>query len=291
MCRGCSLLLFVAGCEWILLSLRSTRPMDLVQVLQNPDHQDFEQAWSSFFLDVNRVQALPGQVTADQARALIQAGQRWSGAGWNTSRASKALWNLTGVPLVKAAWMDYRNAFLYALSLFLEVDVQELDLGDKVAEAAFTLLSVFAGGYPEQAADQVVSTSDFYPGVPGSSPTGGNFLPAVAPTEESEEEFQLPWDQPKVPLPVELAYIWSGTIGGERRLDLKTVLAAVPKFLELPLQAPLNNHRLDGASRQDKKEKEYQQKLLHAVRLLAHGYGLLPSEQVQPAEPVAVHFP
>ena len=252
--------------------------MEFIKVLQNPDHQDFEAAWNTFFLDVTRVQALPGLLSAEDARSLITAGQRWSGSGWNTSKASKAIYALTGVPLVKAAWVDYRNAFLYALSLLLEVDVQELDLGDKVAEAAFTMLNVFTG----EATGAVVSAQDYSAGYPGSSPGPGvPFYPPGAVTEESEEEVQLSWDQPKVPLPVELSYIWSGTTSGERKLDMKTILAAVPKFLELPVAAPLNNHRLDGTGRQDKKEREYQQKLLHAVRLLAYGYGQVAPEQAQ----------
>ena len=81
--------------------------MDFINILQNHEHPDFENAWSGFFLDVSKVQSLPGKISNDETVALIAAGQRWSGAGWNTSRASKALYNLTMVPLVKAEWRDY----------------------------------------------------------------------------------------------------------------------------------------------------------------------------------------
>ena len=257
--------------------------MDFIQILQNPDDAAFETTWSTFFLDVNKVRSLAGKITATETAAIISAGQRWSGAGWNTSRASKALYNLTAVPLVKAEWRDYRNAFLYALSLYLEVEVQELDLGDKVAEAAFALLSVFTGG-ADDASGAVGMMTDWQPDVLGSNPAGG-FVFGPSATEEPEEEVQLSWDQPKVALPVELSYIWAGTVSGERKLDLKTILGSIPRFVELPAQAPANNHRLDGHQRRDKQDREWQQKLLHAVRILAHGYGQLPLQAPGQAPP------
>lgn len=250
--------------------------MEFLQVLQDPGHPEFEAAWNTFFLDVSRVQSLAGNVDSGTGHRLLSAGLNWSGSGWNSSKASKTLWELTGVPLVKAQWVDYRNAFLYALSMLLEVEVVELELADRVADAAFALLSVFTGK-ADAGRSAVVYNQDLHPEDPGSNPAGTYFWPAPA-TEASEEEVQLSWDTPKVPLPVELAFIWSGTTSGDRRLDMKTLLGVVPRFAELPASAPANNHRWDSNHKQDKKEKEWQQKILHAVRLLAHAYSKIPQE-------------
>jgi hypothetical protein len=140
--------------------------MDFAPVLADPRHPDFEKAWNTFFLDVSLVQNFAAQANSEVAKAVLLAGQQWTGSGWNTSKASKTLWSLTGVPLVKAAWVDYRTAFLYALSLLLEVEVLELDLNDRVSDAAFELLKVFTG----QAAPysgQVGMHADLQTGDPG----------------------------------------------------------------------------------------------------------------------------
>ena len=93
---------------------------------------------------------------------------------------------------------------------------------------------------------------------------------SVEPSED--EEIQLPWDEPQAELPVELAFLWTNKLAGERRLDMKTVLGSVPRFKGLPRQAPQNNHRYDSNSKQDKKERAWQQTLLHGLRLFSTVY-------------------
>ena len=100
---------------------------EVLQKLLNSEDEGFEDSWNLFFMDVQKVREIGSLLTPQLASALLAAGQQWKGSGWNTSKASKTLFNLTGVPLVKSTWVDYRNAFLYALSLFYEVEVQELD--------------------------------------------------------------------------------------------------------------------------------------------------------------------
>ena len=58
--------------------------------------------------------------------------------------ASRRLFELTGVPLVRADFSQYRTSFLFALSLFWEVDVPKMDLSDRASETAFSLASMFA---------------------------------------------------------------------------------------------------------------------------------------------------
>ena len=95
-------------------------------------------------MDVSRVRSVGELLNQETSRQLLTAGQQWQGTAWNTSKASKVLYSLTGVPIVRGVWQEYRNAFLYALSLYLEVEILELDLSDRVADVAFSLAQVFS---------------------------------------------------------------------------------------------------------------------------------------------------
>ena len=90
------------------------------------------------FFDVEKSREIAVFLKGKTARAgdLLAAGSRWSGAGWNTSRASRALQSLTGVPLVSSDLDSYKNAYLYALAILLDVDIPSLNLSDRAAEAA-----------------------------------------------------------------------------------------------------------------------------------------------------------
>ena len=224
-------------------------------------------------MDVSRVRSVGELLNQETSRQLLTAGQQWQGTAWNTSKASKVLYSLTGVPIVRGVWQEYRNAFLYALSLYLEVEILELDLSDRVADVAFSLAQVFSS--------PVGSAEDWYPGGFGSTPAGGTFLPSDTAEPSEEDEVQISWDEPQQDLPLELAYLWANTVNGERRLDLKSVLNQVPRFKQLPRQAPLNNHRFDGNAKHDKKEKAWQQTVLHSVRLLSAVYVRLAGQEAQ----------
>ena len=62
-------------------------------------------------------------IDSEKASAILATGVKWQGGGWNTSRASKTLYDLTGVPLVTADFTQYRNSYLYALAMFWSVEV------------------------------------------------------------------------------------------------------------------------------------------------------------------------
>ena len=86
--------------------------MQALQPLLDTDNQDaFHQAWSSCFLDTSKVRQLQDVMGAESAMELLKAGASWNGSGWNTGRASKALHDLVGVPLVTSDFSEYRNAF------------------------------------------------------------------------------------------------------------------------------------------------------------------------------------
>ena len=231
----------------------------MLSTLLNPNADTFEEAWNKFYMDVSLVRTIAQAISKDTAQQLIQAGLQWTGKAFNTTKASKIMYELSGVPMVKSSWLEYRNSFLYTLALLTEVEIQELDLSDRAAEAAFNLAQVFAGdGMEEDYANNLGSN----PGTQGLFP---NYPESV-----DEEEPVLSWDEPQADLPGPLQFLWTKTVSGERKLDLKSVLTTVPRFGQLPAAPPNNNHRGDGLLKKDKQEKAYQQTLLHSLRLLGN---------------------
>ena len=75
---------------------------------------------------------------------VLAVAERWTGEGWNTTKAAKAVRSLTGVALVSSKFSDYLGAFLYSLSLQAGVEIQCVDLSDKAAYAAFVLADLWA---------------------------------------------------------------------------------------------------------------------------------------------------
>ena len=213
-----------------------------------------QEAWNKFLFNVPAAIAL-GSLSAEDATLLCQAGHKWQGTGWTTARASKLLHTVSGVPLVAAQISHYRDAWLFALALWFEVEVTYLDLSDRSSEAAFAICSALAtaGSAAERDAPRHAQPED----------------------EDEEPVNRLPWDEQQQALPGELAIIWQGVKAGSRRLDLKSILERLPKFEGLPHRAPDNNHRGDSKRGIDQSVKGWSQKVLHSLRLQAHIYHLM----------------
>ena len=138
------------------------------------------------------------------------------------------------------------NAFLFAVSLLFEVDVPSLELSDAASMAAFAF--VRALGAAEGAAH------------------------ATAPAEEPQdpdEALALDWDEPTVLLPQELTIIWNGVFSVKRRLEVAAALANVPRYAEVPPEAPRNNPRQDTKAPLDRTLHNYQQQILHVLRVMS----------------------
>ena len=94
--------------------------------------------WSSFLFNIELARKLEG-LSQEQATLLCQQGHKWQGTGWTTARASRELHAVTGVPLVASQITSYRDAWLFALAMWFEVEVVGFDLMDRSSEAAFAL--------------------------------------------------------------------------------------------------------------------------------------------------------
>ena len=61
---------------------------------------EFDQHWASFMFNMDQAKKLREKDKEDILKVLA-AGARYTGAGWSTGRASKALYDLSGVGIVK----------------------------------------------------------------------------------------------------------------------------------------------------------------------------------------------
>ena len=158
---------------------------ELIGKLLDNTSSEWSTTWSTFLFNVLAVQALG---YPPQAQDIITAGEAWRGDGWTTSRASKVLYEVTGVPLVSATVEDYKGAFLYALALHWGLDVASFELSERASDAAFALASAFSWVDQEEGVreDEMEDDDDD--------------------TEGGEPVF--PWEERLQMLPHELQVLW-----------------------------------------------------------------------------------
>ena len=163
---------------------------DLLAQLLSPDGG---QVWSQFLFNIPLGRSL-GNLTEEAANAVLAAGHRWNGAGWTTSRASRVLYELIGIPLVSSQVDAYRDSWLFSLSIIWNVEAVALNLCDRSAEAAYALAGLLCAEDPAdtQAEDQREAQQE---------------EPAEAAEEEEIPVPVLAWDEVLDDMPPELLLI------------------------------------------------------------------------------------
>ena len=166
----------------------------------------FEVTWSSFLFNVNMALKLKEKPKED-ILAVLAAGARWSGAGWNTGKASKVLWELSGVGIVRSQIDHYRDCWLYAVALLCQVEMPQLELPSEVAEAAFSLVGYVEDPHgTQQQAAQPRSYAD------------------TDDSEDTDEELSFPWDETTLDLPKPVATLWRRSQEPSQKIEIKNLL-------------------------------------------------------------------
>ena len=106
------------------------------------DEGEGKQAWAEFLFNIPLARSFLTHVPKDTTTACLNQGIKWGGLGWTTSRASRVVYELTGVPLVTSRVEDYRDAFLFAIAMAKEVEINVLHLSDRASEAAYQLCAI-----------------------------------------------------------------------------------------------------------------------------------------------------
>ena len=135
---------------------------------------------------------------------MLQAGSTNLGGGWTTGRASKRLYELSGVGIVRPQIEPYRDTWLYALALLFDVDLPTVNLPAECAEAAFAL--AHAVEHPEGEQD------------PGQQVTGEDM------DSDTDETPKFAWDEVETELPKELLELWNRASSGTLRIEEESLL-------------------------------------------------------------------
>ena len=77
---------------------------------------EFEAKWGNFMFNLPEALQLQ-KATPEEILAVLKAGSRFQGTGWSTGKASKTLFQISKVALVKGTFQPYRDVWLYALAL------------------------------------------------------------------------------------------------------------------------------------------------------------------------------
>ena len=231
--------------------MSETNATEVLTRLLAPEESTRSAAWELFLFNVPLVRLITPLVDEKVAKLIIEAGAAWTTTSWTTSSAAKTIHHLTNVAFVSQDFAMYRSSFLFALSIWWNVDVPLLELAPGAAEAAFGLQSCFTG----EEGMMVENSQD-----EGSR---------VQATQNAAEEERLPWDIEEEPLPKELKVIWKRVQAGDRRFEVRELLDSVPQYDTLQKKAFVNNHRGDGASAADRTAKAHEQSLLNLLRALA----------------------
>jgi hypothetical protein len=226
------------------------------------DGPHFEQSWGHFLFNVDAAMNLKKSVRPkEEVLGILLAGARYQGTGWTTGRASKALYDLSGVGIVKPAIEPYRDCWLYALALLTGVDLPTVDLPADCAEAAFSMVS-----YLESKDQQDQGTPD--------AP-----CEVVEESDDSDAELRFAWDEPATPIPKELQALWSRASKGEHRILIKELLETHPRLDALPTRAPENNLLPEHRKKVDSTLKAFSQQVLNVLRIWSYRWLRPPNQQ------------
>ena len=161
----------------------------------------FEVNWMEFLFNVPKALQLK-EKDKESVLQVLAAGQRYTGSGWTTGRASRTLYESSGVAIVKASIDSYRDVWLYAVALITGVDLPVIKLAREVAEAAFALIHYLEEEPQAEAQVQEVET------------------------DEDSDTMQFPWDEATTPLPKALAALWARSTDPEQRVQICPLLEA-----------------------------------------------------------------
>ena len=221
----------------------------VISVFEDTTNPNFSGLWDYFITrrdwwpHLNFLE--PGRKTGILTNAL----NTWTST-LRTNKLAQLVYSHTRVAMVHATTAPYKEAFLYALATVWDVD-SVFTLQDNIAQAAFGLAGSPMAGTTEPMAGNI-------------SPMAGNS------TDNDDDTFiDLPYDEEELELGPLFSEAWNRSRDPEcARLDLKKVLDSLPIIGSIPTRAQDNNHNQDGKGIVDRAHKAWQQKLLHALRLL-----------------------
>ena len=100
---------------------------------------DLERAWTFLLKTPLAGHFLAQQFDKPALTQIILGAEQWQGVHWATGSASRALFSLSGRPVVCATFKSYVSVLQMGLCLVWGVEFPNVSLPDSLAEAAFAL--------------------------------------------------------------------------------------------------------------------------------------------------------
>ena len=237
----------------------------LIQELLSGEQVVYERAWGAFFFNYEAVMELLKNNSTEVLRNVLAAGERWNGSSWDTTKAAKAIRELTELVLVTGNFQEYLKVFLYSLALSGGVDVPNIELSERAGDASFHLGDLWTSGLQQGGEEQGAR------GLHGA--IGAGMQVDQDDDEEDEEEERLPWEEELKNLPADLRVCLEKVSGGYR-FPIRSTLHDLPCYNGLKRQAEVNNHLRDGQGQGDRWLRGVQQRVLHLLRFMAAAHDL-----------------
>ena len=233
--------------------------VDLVAALTQQGSQ-FQDSWSKFMFNIEQAMELKKKkVAKEKLLEILTAGSAYLGGGWSTGKASKILYEMSSVAIVKSQIEPYRDTWLYCLALLWGIDLPTVDLPQECAEAAFAL----AHHYDHQEEQ------------PREAPV------AVSDSDEDDEPVRFGWEEEEQPLPRELLELWQRASSGTQRIEVRKLLELHPRLAQVPARAQENNLCPEHRKKADQFLKSVSQHLLNALRLMTYRWLRDPNPQLE----------
>ena len=226
----------------------------LVSVLEKADDPQFSAAWD-YLYQTPQVWSKIGELGPARCASILNNGYHTWTTSFSLQKLALLMHTLTGVAMVHNTFANYRDVLLYALSLVWDVTLDfDVQLIDTLAAAAFGLAQL-----PHAKAAHDTPKA-------GITTHGDDF------EEDNEDEVvELPYDETSWSLPPWFAEAWSRSRDPDGvRFDLRKVLENLPLINQIPRRPQDNNHNNDAKRLIDRTCKTWQQKLLHALRILGN---------------------
>ena len=219
----------------------------LVSILESSTHERFQLAWD-WLLPRRHIWRQLATLGRERCTGLLNVALLSWQPQLGTNKLALLVHELSGVAMVHSESSVYKEAFIYALSLVWEVD-SVVTLNETIAAAAFGMATnnTKAVNTPKEDGDDGVEHG------------------------EDEDDIDLPYDEVAISLPPWFSEAWNRSRDLDcDRLDVRKALETLPYISEIPRKAQDNNHNSDGKQFLDKTVKAWQQKLLHALRMLGN---------------------
>ena len=100
---------------------KNCKMVEVVPRLLAVDSDSGKMAWKEFMFTIVQMRRFAKVSNKQNAKAILETGERWNASGWSSTSAAKRLYDLVGLPLVKAEFHNDEDAWLMCAAFVSKV--------------------------------------------------------------------------------------------------------------------------------------------------------------------------